>query len=199
MRLLFTSVMFVTATLSSISAQQSADTAQRSSGRSYYMAGGVELGRLFYPGSYPPGHGPGQGLSLQTGTTWHFARWDLRVGLGYYERERLQHLPAFDAFAEHTYAFQSRTLAANADITHDFAHSSVRPYVLGGLTLFRASVTSHFDGGQPSTVRRVGAAFTPGLGLRFPLRGTEAFAEMRLQLLGGYSYVVLPLTFGVRF
>ncbi|HEV8265076.1 MAG TPA: hypothetical protein VGQ06_09000 [Gemmatimonadales bacterium] len=177
-------------------AQEPADTTPHSSGPRFYVAGGFELGRLIrFPSSYAGGYGPSLGLSLQGGYIRQFDRLGLRLGVAYYEREREYR----SSFPDFSLMSDSRTVAANVDLTYDLTRSRVRPYVIGGLTFYRASVSSRYDNGTRVDYHPFGGALTPGVGLRFPLRNAEAFTEARFHLFSGHSEVILPFTFGIRF
>jgi opacity protein-like surface antigen len=181
-----------------LTAQQPSDTTPPPSRTRFYFAGGVELVR-FLPNAYGESFSPALGLSLQAGAARQFGRVGLRLGLAYSERER-QHGPySFGGFSEPFSVSDTRAIAVNADLTYDLTRSRIRPYLVGGLSMYRASVSHHYSDGTTARDTRYGVALVPGVGLRIPLRNAEAFTEARFHLFSGDSHVVLPLTFGIRF
>jgi hypothetical protein len=177
-------------------AQVSSDTTKQPSSPRIYFAGGVELG----PGIFVPGLRRGE-LSLEAGYTRRVSRLGLRLGLGYYERTS-EYGPT--STRDGTFAFphvlsESRTIAANLDVTYDLTRTRIRPYVVGGVGLYQSRVSTSYDGSPRGTFSAFGGALKPGLGLRFPLRNTQAFTELRFHMFPGHSRVVLPLTFGIQF
>ena len=200
MRLVSVCVSLVIALPGSLPSQQPADSAQPQSQPRYYIAGGFELARFTrFPGAYASSLGPGVGLSLQGGYIRQVGRLGFRVGLGYFERDREDGPSVFGTFSEFYNVSTSRTVAANIDLTYDLTRSRIRPYLIGGLAPYVASVSQRFDSGRKADYNQFGVALSPGLGLRFPLRHAEIFAEARMYLFGGHSDVFVPLTFGLRF
>ena len=126
-------------------------------------------------------------------------RLGFRVGLGYFERDRESGPSVFGTFSELYNVSTSRTVALNIDLTYDLTRSRIRPYVIGGLAPYWASVSQRYDSGRRVDYNHFGVALSPGLGLRFPLRHAEIFAEARMYLFSGHSDVFSPLTFGIRF
>jgi hypothetical protein len=179
-----------------ISAQEQTDTAVHQSNSAFHLAGGVELARL----RHEPGYGPALGLSLQVGYTRQFSRLGLRLGLAYYERQR-----EYDAsfccggLSDFSHRSDARSVAANVDLTFDLTRSSIRPYFIGGLAIYRWSVEKRYDNGTRFQPVGHNAWLVPGVGLRFPMRNIEAFTEARLHIHSGPGLVSTPLTFGIRF
>ncbi|HYT99526.1 MAG TPA: hypothetical protein VEK85_04065 [Gemmatimonadales bacterium] len=178
-----------------ISAQEQTDTVVHQSSSGFYVAGGVELARLWHE----PGYGPALGLSLQAGYARQFSRLGLRLGLAYYERQREYDASFYGGFSDFYHRSDARSVAANVDLTFDLTRSSIRPYVIGGLAIYRWSVESRYDNGTRFQSVGHNGWLVPGVGLRFPMRNIEAFAEARLHIHSGHSLVSTPLTFGIRF
>ena len=196
MRLVSVCVPLVIALPGSLCSQQPTDTAQSQSQPRFYIAGGFVLARFTrFPGPYAS-LGPSVGLSLQGGYTRQFGRLGLRLGLSYFERDR-EYGPSF--LGSLYQVSTSRTVASNVDLTYDLTGSRIRPYLVGGLAPYWASVSTRYDSGTKVAQNHFGVALSPGLGLRVPVRKAEIFGEARVYLFSGHSYVFSPLTFGIRF
>jgi len=168
----------------------------------FYAGGGLDAAYLL---RYPPwlGYGRNAGLSLQTGYAWQFSRLGLRLGVAYYDRHREYNFTNYPpGYTGPTTLWSSRssTVGASLDLTYDLTRARVRPYLIGGLGLYRSS-TTYSDTTRPkSHVTELGGALFYGAGLRLPIGKAEAFLEARFHHLGGGSSgVLLPLTFGLRF
>jgi opacity protein-like surface antigen len=200
MRIASLSVSLVIALLGSVSAQERADTALDQSWPRFYVAGGLELARVTrFPDPYAQQYGPGVGLSLQAGYVQQSGRLGLRLGLGYFEREREYGATVYGGFSQFYHVSTARTIAANVDVTYDLTRSRFRPYVIGGLAPYWVSYSTRFDSGWTSHDKDFGIALSPGVGFRFPVRRVELFTEVRTYFFSGASHVFSPLTFGVRF
>jgi len=158
--------------------------AQQLSNARFYVAGGFEL---------TPLAGDGLGLSAQAGYIRQFSRLGLRLGVAYFERHRQNASVFGDAYAS--------TVAATFDVTYDLTRSTVRSYLIGGLSAYRSSGWWRYEGGDRVDYARVGMAPVLGAGLRFPLGTAEAFSELRLHVGKSFNTtrVLWPLSFGIRF
>lgn len=192
MRLVSVCAAFVIVLPASLAAQEPVDT-------KFYLGGGLELGHFagFTAGNSL--YGPAVGLSLQGGYTRQYGRFGLRLGLGYFERQRDYGPAAFGTSTELYHVSTSRTAAANIDVTYDLTSSRFRPYLIGGIAPYWTSQSQRYNSGQTAAFKEFGVAFSPGLGIRVPIRGVEIFTEARLYLFSGHSHVFSPLTVGIRF
>lgn len=132
------------------------------------------------------------GLSLQAGYVRQFNRFGVRLGATYVERD-----------GEFSFGGSERLrlVGANAELSYDLTTSRLRPYVLGGLGLYRVSAMHTFSGGH-FDVDRVSPAVIGGLGFRYRVGKVHVFAEGRVH---GFTNkincgcFVTPITFGLRF
>ena len=199
-RILSLSVFLSIALFGSLSAQERADTAQDQPRPRFYVAGGFELARVTrFPSPYAQQFGPGVGLSLQAGYVRQSGRLSLRLGVGYFEREREYGASVYGSFSQFYHVSTSRTIVANVDVTYDLTRSRFRPYLISGLAPYWVSCSTRFDSGWTSGDKHFGIALSPGVGVRMPVRGVELFTEVRTYFFGASTHVFSPLTFGVRF
>ena len=94
-----------------------------------------------------------------------------------------------------------RLVGANAELSYDLTTSRFRPYVLGGLGLYRVSSMSIYSG-RISPVDGVSPAVIGGLGFRYRLGKVDLFAEGRVHGFTNPMHCgcfVTPITFGLRF
>lgn len=110
MRLASSAVSLTIALVGSLAAQQRADSAHDQSQSRFYVAGGFELASVTrFPSPYAQQYGPGVGLSLQTGYVRQSGRLGLRLGLGYFEREREYGASVYGSFSQLYHVFSPLT------------------------------------------------------------------------------------------
>jgi hypothetical protein len=131
------------------------------------------------------------GLSLQAGYVRQSNRFGIRLGATYVERD-----------GEFLWGSERlRLVGANAELSYDLTTSRFRPYVLGGLGLYRVS-QMFISSGSISPVDGVSPAVIGGLGFRYRVGKVEVFAEGRVHGFTNKLYCgcfVTPITFGLRF
>jgi hypothetical protein len=154
--------------------------AQRHSG-AYIGTGFDAIGG--YHGTY--------GLSLQAGYVRQVNRFGVRLGATYVERDG-----DFSWGSE-----MLRLVGANAELSYDLTTSRFRPYLLGGLGLYRISSLHTFVGSD--FVDGVSPAVIGGLGFRYRVGKIDVFAEGRVHGFTNKGLncgcFVTPITFGLRF
>jgi opacity protein-like surface antigen len=133
------------------------------------------------------------GLSLQGGYVRQLNRFGIRLGATYVERDGELPGGAIERL---------RLVGANAELSYDLTTSRLRPYVIGGLGLYRISWSDTFSGGVLQ-VDGVSPAVIGGLGFRYRVGKIDLFAEGRVH---GFTNkrlycgcFVTPITFGLRF
>lgn len=132
------------------------------------------------------------GLSFQAGYVRQVNRFGIRLGATYVERDGEYSPGSFERL---------RLVGANAELSYDLATGRFRPYVLGGLGLYRIS-TTHISPASAFPVDGVSPAVIGGLGFRYRIGKIDVFAEGRVH--GFTSKIncgcfVTPITFGLRF
>lgn len=96
--------------------------------------------------------------------------------------------------------FSMLNLVGNAVMPLGNKASSIRPYVIGGMGIYRVKASAEFDGvtaSQSDTKMGLNA----GGGLSFHLSGFETFVETRFNSVftDGSNMNFMPLTFGFKF
>ncbi len=89
------------------------------------------------------------------------------------------------------------TLNLSVNAVHAFPGVAIRPYVIGGLGMYRTSGSDDLDSGE--TVTDMG--LNGGAGIQFKLAGMQSFVEAR------YTHImseddatkVIPISFGIMF
>src|SRR5262249_22862519 len=95
----------------------------------------------------------------------------------------------FGAKSEAVGATSSNSVGFLVNVVYHAVHSTVRPYVLGGMGLYHIS-------GQGNN-----AGLSAGTGVSIPLVGMGAYAEVRVHaaLSQGPGFVTVPVAFGITF
>lgn len=175
--------------------------AQEPAKRTYFYVGGaIEADRVI-PGIDLSGwnEGPRLGLSLRAGYGRQSTRWGYRLDVAYHERSREVGPFGFGPVLDEPRTSYHRSVALTLDVTYDLSGGGVRPYLVGGVGLYRASITRRYNSGERIDYSQLGLTLAPGVGLRIPLGRADAFAEWRLHLFSAPTRVMWPLTFGLRF
>ncbi|MGH7529256.1 MAG: outer membrane beta-barrel protein [Gemmatimonadales bacterium] len=165
----------------------------------FYVGGAIEADRVIPGLDSRWNYGPTLGFSLRAGYGLQSARWSYSVDIAYHERSHEFGPFAFGSDPGEFQTWYHRSVAVTLDVTYDLSRGGVRPYLIGGVGLYRASVTSRNNSGERFDYSQLGLTVAPGVGLRIPLGRTEAFTEWRWHLSSASSRVVWPLTFGLRF
>ncbi len=162
--------------------------AAQSAQRSAFLGGGFEA--IGVGADYERAYG----LSLQAGQVWQFRRVGLRFSASYFERNREVNINGY-------FAARQRTVGFSGEVTYDLTVTRFRPYVVGGLGLYRVWGTT-FSSSGTRVVDHVSPAIIGGLGFRYRLGRTELFTEARVHgLTNGIHWAgaFMPVTFGIRF
>ena len=105
-----------------------------------------------------------------------------------------------DIFGDIDGNFSQIDFVGNALVPFGAATSTARPYVIGGLGLYRLKMSAEFEGEEGSdTETKLGLNF--GAGLTFNLSGFETFVETRFHSVfaEGSNMNFIPLSFGFKF
>ena len=89
------------------------------------------------------------------------------------------------------------TLSGGLDIGYSFVTAStMKPYVLGGLGMYRNELTMEVDN-ESASESETDLGINFGGGMKFRMGGRMAFVEARYHTAGDIDY--MPLTFGIEF
>ena len=115
-------------------------------------------------------------------------------------------LDAEDADAGVDGHVRSLSLTANAIV--DIPNSTpVKPYLIGGLGLYRVNISASADAGDGTLTATSDAenkfGFNVGAGIRMPLGALDTYIEARYHQVQSVSFTdnfrFIPITFGIRF
>ncbi len=89
------------------------------------------------------------------------------------------------------------TLNLSVNAVHAFPGVAIRPYVIGGLGMYRSSGSGDLDSGESET----DMGLNGGAGIQFKLAGMQSFVEARYThiMTEDEATKVIPISFGIMF